>query len=400
MFNRVNRVLVTNVTGANTGTSIATAVAGDILVLNAGMNNLTGTPTITSAADNDTIYIAQGLSNGQVTLSSPISLKNVIRARRAAYVAPAEQVTDIGYNGTSGSIATPTNQTEYTMRLVYLDDQRWQPQRQTRGVYNYITSNSATITEVAFAFQRKVNGDPSAKVSATVLTNGTPTAIGASATLAVTNGSPYVTASAAGHNLVVGDIVKIGGNTTTTGAYLVTAVNGVNITLNTPYQGATAAAATGFEMSVITATGLRLTGEAITYNGIDLYMKVSFTVSLVGEGLVPETVVNTTTMNYGNGYWEQIRDLEYFAQGYKGASNRTLFPVFNFPFYYVEGNTYNLFVIEHNSVSAIDLDDSRTNPLTTVIAYYSSSAPTASTKEAAVNAILESLLESAGVFVN
>ena len=64
MLNRVNRVLLTNVEAANTGTNIDTIVNGDMLIFNKTWGTaLTGTPTVTSADGNDTIFTSQTLRN-------------------------------------------------------------------------------------------------------------------------------------------------------------------------------------------------------------------------------------------------------------------------------------------------------------------------------------------------
>ena len=56
---------------------------------------------------------------------------------------------------------------------------------------------------------------------------------------------------------------------------------------------------------------------------------------------------NTTTINYGTGTWEQMRDLEKDAWGYEGVYNRREFPVILPDFHTNKSLTYNLVVIEH-----------------------------------------------------
>jgi hypothetical protein len=402
MLNRVNRVLVTNTEADNTGTSIATIINGDLLILNKAFSNLTGSPTATSAADNDTIYIAQGIAAGNAVMSLPIQLKNVTSVKRSAYSAPAEEVLHLGYNGTDGDV-TSANSTEFTLILLFKDDQRVQPQRQTRQVYSYVSTASATDLEIAAAFARKINADKSVNtsVSAVVISNGTTSASGQTAT--VTNGSKTVTFGGA-VTIATGAYVYIKGAT-----YLVkTGVTaGTSITLDTPYQGVTGTVASGTTyatqngvLSAVTLAGIQITGKAITYNGIDLYQKVNFDASLYPETGDVITSRITTKMAYGIGYWQQVRDLEYFAQGYLGVSNRTAFPVASVPATRaVSSNTYNLLTIEHTAKHQGDLQGQYEAPQATVLAFYSASAPTKSTKETTLIDILESLFESVGIFV-
>src|SRR6185369_12817029 len=100
MLNRVNRVLVSNTEGANTGTTRSTIINGDILIFNRTNGTaLTGTPTPISADGNDTIYIAQGTATGKGIDSFPIVLRNVTKVTVKGYVAPAEKVMSFGYVG-------------------------------------------------------------------------------------------------------------------------------------------------------------------------------------------------------------------------------------------------------------------------------------------------------------
>ncbi len=408
MLNRVNRVLVTNIEADNTGTTIPTIINGDILILNRANAVLTGSPTVTSAVDNDVIRIAQGIATGKAIVSHDIKVSNIKTIKRMAYVAPVEQVTFVGYNTSSGALglvsgAFPLNSTEYFLTYVFKDDQRVAASmRQSRRVFNYVSLPSGDTDQgIASALVRKANADVflSTYISTVMVTNGTFTALSNNA--AVVNASKVVTSTA--HGLSGGEYVRIGGTGTTAPVYKVASVTSSSVfVLDTPYQGATATvlAANIGVMTVITAAGIKSTGKAVTYNGIDTYQKVSFDMGVYAEGYVAETVTYTTALDMGQGYWQQIRDMEFFAQGYLGVSNRTLFPVSSIPATRaVESYTYNVVVIEHNDVHTGDLQGQMVSPMTTVIAFYGSTAPTKSTKETTFIDILESLAESAGIFV-
>jgi hypothetical protein len=393
---RVKSVLVSNETGANTGTSLATIVDGDILVLNRAMANLTGTPTITSAADNDVIYIAMGTGAvGEFKLSHPIQVKNISKVEKEAYAAAVKQVSHIGFNGTSGNF-TVENDTEYQMIIRIMDTYRIQPQRPTFHKYNVISDSTATAIEVLSRFVKKINGDSNIKIAASLLTNGTFTALTNNAT--VTNGSKTVTSTA--HGLAVGDLVRIGGTTATASVYLVASVTSANIfELDTLYQGAsgTVLAANIGKITVPTAFGIQLVGETLSVKAPDLHPgELAFKVSLAPELGSEATVTYSTSKDDGKGIWQQIRDLEYFAQGYEGITNRTLFPT-NVPATKAaSGNNYATLVIEHTDVHGGDFQNLMNSPLSTIIAIDTNGA---STKYNAVVDIIESLVESAGTFV-
>lgn len=411
MLNRPDRVLVTNTESANTGTSLPTIINGDMLIFNEAFTTaLTGTGgTITSSANNSRIYIAQGIAAGRAIVSMPIVLKNVTKVTVRGYSAPAEKVMTYGYNGTSGTISTPDDSTEYQLTILVKDDQRIQGNRPTTQKYNYKTSSSATAKELAFAFAQKVEndciaGNTNSYVTAVVLTNGTFSALSNDAT--VTQFGKTITSTA--HGLSAGNYVRIGGTGGTAPVYEVdTIIDADTFTIKGRYMGSsgTVLAANIGTITSDTSVGLQLTARAIAYNGVDLYQKVNFTTSLAnvnGAGFdVLTAPVVTTEMAMGQGYWQQVRDAEYFAQGYLGITNRIQFPgsIQNPSTRAVVDNTYNSVTIEHYSEEETHLQQLAKKPLTTSVYFYSSSAPSSSTKQTAFLNTLEALIESAGVFV-
>lgn len=411
MLNRVNRVLVTNTEAANTGTTRATIINGDILIFNRTNGTaLTGTPTPISADGNDTIYIAQGTGTGKGVDSFPIVLRNVTKVTVKGYAAPTEKVVNFGYIGSgSATIAAPDNSTEYALNIMILDDQRIEGNRPTRQYYSFVTDSAATAKELATAFSIKVNNDnfvanTNSYVTAALLTNGTFTALTNDAT--VTQYGKQITSTA--HGLSAGDFVRIGGTAATVPVYQVdTVISSSVFTIKGRYVGAsgTVLAANIGVITADTLVGLQLTGKAIAYNGIDLYQKNNFKASLYNTSTTGFTVLSTpvtgTDLGFGQGYWQQVRDQEYFAQGYFGITNRTQFPgsLSQPSTRAVVDNTYNSVIIEHNADVETSMQRTEKSPLTTEIYFYSSTAPTASTKQTAFLGILETLVEYYGVRV-
>lgn len=413
MLNRVNSVLVTNTEGANTGTTIPTIVNDDILIFNKSWTTaLTGTPTPISAVGNDTIFVAQGTGPGTFAASAPIILRNVTRVSIKNYVPPTEMVIGFGYNGTSGSIAAPSNSTEYALNILIKDDQRILGNRPTRQFYSFISDSSATALELAMGFSWKVNNDllsspknTNSYVTAQVLTDGTFTALTNNAV--VTQYGKTVTSTA--HGVVSGALVRIGGTTSTNPVYQVDQViDANNFTIKGRYTGATGTvlAANIGVITLNTVVGLQLTGKGIAYNGIDYYEKNNFAASLYATNTTGFTVLSTPTqvtpLEYGSGFWQQVRDAEWIAQGYKGITNRIQFPgsVNAQPLTRaILNNTYNSVVIEHYSEEETSLQNVQKAPLTTEIYFYSSTAPTQSTKETNFLTTLNTLVEYYGVRV-
>lgn len=413
MLNRVNKVLVTNTEAANTGTSIPTIINDDVLIFNRTWGTaLTGTPTPISAVGNDVIYIALGTGPGTFAASTAITLRNVTRVSVKPYVAPTEMVIGFGYNGTSGTIAAPSNSTEYALNILIKDDQRILGNRPTRQFYTFISDSSATATELAMGFSWKVNNDllsspknTNSYVTAQVLTDGTFTALTNNAV--VTQYGKTVTSTA--HGVTAGAFVRIGGTASTNPVYQVdTIVDANNFTIKGRYTGATGTvlAANIGVITTNTIVGLQLTGKGITYNGIDYYEKNNFAASLYATNTTGFTVLSTpaqvTPLEYGSGFWQQVRDAEWIAQGYGGITNRIQFPgsvnaqpatraILN--------NTYNSVVIEHYSEEEASLQLVQKAPLTTELYFYSSTAPTQSTKMTNFLNTIETLIEYFGVRV-
>jgi hypothetical protein len=251
--------------------------------------------------------------------------------------------------------------------------------RQDARKYNYVTDSTATALELIVGLLKQSGRDSDANryIKVEMVTDGTFTVLGGSSTLAVSKGSKKAIASSGSHGLVVGDLVRIGGTTAGFPVYRVDAVASTTITLSSPWVGdsATVANASVGEMSVVTSYGIKITGIAVTFNNIDYYQKVSFDASLAPIGGVlgdQATVTYTTKMAQGSGFYQQIRDMEYKAQGYLGVTNRTQFPndELQYPglFRYSSSATYHLIVIEHFDEHTFFLENQGKSPVSTIIA--------------------------------
>lgn len=400
MGKSIERVLVTNATAANTGTSLATIVSGDMLIFNRTMGTaLTGTPTVTSAEGNDQIYILQGIgSEGSMkSLSSfPIDLKGVKKATLRTYVAPVDKVQTITFP------ATISDRAEYDFNIIYNNPNFKVHQQQPQAErYSYITPASATFADLAFKLADQAGNDKYGNIyrKVEVITDvATFTALTNNAT--VTNLSTTVDSTA--HGLVAGSYVRIGGVGATIPVYKVASATTNSFVLTEKYQGdtGTVLAANIGAMTGITTYSIRITGKPIEANTIDLYDRVNFdsTIYEVNGPVIPEfTVTTTTALNLGIGNWQQVRDKEYLSSGYWGVQNRTMWPgnQLNPPTHAVVDNTYDLFTIEHTELQRDGNDMVMSNPKITTIAF----SAAASTKRAAFVDVMESLLESVGVFV-
>lgn len=259
---------------------------------------------------------------------SPIlNPKNIRNLSYRAYTAKAEQVDYIGWNGTAGTIeATVYN--HYMLSVYYKHDKAmWSEQKNIR-VYNYETGATASAKNVCKSLSTQINMDLDTKLKAEIVANeATETALSNARTISATNGSDVVVGSAADHGVSVGDVLRVAATGTANPVYIVTAVDGANITLHTKYQGATASGLASKIVTAITNWGLKLTGLPITWKakGIMPYIVAMWDLQLVGFG--EAVVTNSVRPTKGSGHPYDIADLEWFANGGDGLRNRTVIPI-------------------------------------------------------------------------
>ena len=419
---RVSEVFVTNTEGANTGTSVANIAVGDVLILNEAGTALTGTGnTVTSAANNGIIKFALGITdaNGNPTalISNPIDLryKRITRVTVAGYSAPTEELMTFGYAGSGTStIPTPANSTEYMLNILIQDDQRAHGNKPSKQTYTYATSSSATAAELTFGMIKQVqssvyNASTNSYVLAWALTNGTYVALTNNAS--VTYLGNTITSTA--HGLTVGQLVRIGGTAATTPVYKVaTVVDANTFTIEGLYMGAsgTILAANILGNTVApTLYGFQLQGRNLNLNNrfyYSEYQKVYFSAGLgLAENLGSTPLIApviTTPAYEGVGYWQIVRDMELASLGYEGLTSRVSWydnAGINATPRTVVGNTYNLVTVEFDGIGYVGTQNRSDYPEVVTIAFYSSTAPTASTKQTNFLATLETLGESTGIFV-
>jgi hypothetical protein len=151
--------------------------------------------------------------------------------------------------------------------------------------------------------------------------------------------------------------------------------------------------------AVFTLTGLAIPECNATVNDIEEYRQVNFDAfvtyvdSTDQEVTLGATKAYTTKPYPGIGTWQQVRDMEKVALGYKGITNKTHFPVIKPDMQTVKSITYDLVVIEHdNSYLSSDNQYVKKTPITTIIALVAAGTQ----NDLVVNATLNPWMESAG----
>lgn len=294
---------------------------------------------------------------GILNFGPSIKVANIRKAAVKTYTAPTEQTYVVGFDGTSGNLDV-TASNEFIMTIAYdHDDQMWSEQK-LRNSYDYYSA-SPTLQGLATSMVTQINykekigtlNGTGALVSATMLTNGTATALDTAATVSVVNGSTTITASAAQTtDWSVGTLIRLGGTGNTSPVYVITAITSTTVaTINMPYQGATAATAAARTITVPTSFGIKVVGQALTFQkDFFKFMKVKFHFDLKGFGA---STYNTACAicaesSRGVGSASEVAEYESFAAGNDGILNRTIVPLPTGRTYTDSTKTYDVIVIE------------------------------------------------------
>lgn len=348
-YNNVNRVLIGDGTNAGAITHISGIQKGDLFLVDES-NQIVATKAAAAALPRfEKVYIAAGIDSGIAILSSPIQGNTTSKYEGKAFVSPTERVVILGYNGTASTGISVAADTEYRLRVLIKDTHRPNGMRQTLSDVNYTAGASDTDADVAYKvaalygqkdYGTNYMGD---KVKLERVSDGTFGA--ADNDVSVVNGSKQITfATAATHStgtaFAVGDVIKLGaaGTAGATGepVYVITAVDGLVLTLDVPYVGdtATIAAADAGFMDTVTEWGFKLSGIAQNskisrganepfdqYEWI-LFDAVFSTADDLSSSQEAAEFTEVTPVNPGQGYWKQVADREEAAKGYLGDTSK------------------------------------------------------------------------------
>lgn len=90
--------------------------------------------------------------------------------------------------------------------------------------------------------------------------------------------------------------------------------------------------------------------DAAGLPGLQHYFEVFFSqTDALGNMSLTGTIADTADVDFGNGTYVQVKEIERFAQGYEGYLNRTKFPVELYPSDLSASGTYDLVVIAYNN---------------------------------------------------
>lgn len=349
MFRKANNVFSALLSDASvTTTALNSAVAAGSVVTNAnlpigavvvcdmGMRRLDNTSYGLLTAT-DKFFIVQGRGATQPLMKSPALTKGMVAISASKFRAAVQQVTVVGYNGTTGALPV-ANSTDFWIKVRKRDNDaanRSQPMSLFAGpVKTDATGTQAelAVALVASGYRNFTNQEPAnGYLKFEAITNAASTAVTGATSLTFTYKSKVVAITgSATSNVAVGDFLRIGGATVTNAVYRVAAVTATAITLSTFFVGDTATLAVA-NVHVITAAnaavanfGIRLLGVEAPFdvNAFRDYYANRWTTSFSDSS----TLITVTGAQNGNGVWQQVAMDEYLNYGFEGENNQLAVP--------------------------------------------------------------------------
>ena len=350
--NNVFSVLLSDVTKLTSGGSgldatcpVGTVVtssnieAGAVVLVDAGMRrldyNTTAGANYAALANGDQFMVVQGKGANQPLMKSPVLTKGNTKMTIAKYKAAVQQVTTIGYNGTTGALPAANN-TDFWIKIRKRDNDaanRSQPMSLFAGP----VKTDATGTQAELACLLALSGNKNFKnepangyLKFGLLCSDAGTAIGAVGdTVVGSAGSRVVTVTevTAVATIAAGDFFRVG-TATTAEVYKVVAstVTGVSGTLTLDRPLTSDVNLLGTTSEYITAAnaatanfGIVLTGKEAPFNVNSFrdYYANRFTATFSDATTL---VTLTTGARNGNGVWQQVAMDEYMNYGFEGQN--------------------------------------------------------------------------------
>lgn len=358
--------------GAATPTTAASAyindltdlVDGELAVVNDQNMVLSAGTVLTDDRVAQTGIRIVGRYGSRIVYSDFIKAENIISVRPIPSANFAEQVTHLGYNGTSGAIQI-INSNTYKLKVNFE-----QVGRTGQGINDFVSvfvgsDAAATGGEVVFGLEQLLrlafNKQAERPIRMAVLNSATLVPNNEfDQNITVVQGSKFIV-SAAGYTTVggvitaaVGDFIRLGSATETDAAvalgsavYKVVSISGSTMELDRPVTGVSGTYTASADVELIQAAtaeaanwGIRFTAIAPTHEvGKRPYSKIAFTLGLEDFGTT--TVSYTTAMSLGHGEEEAIADLEWFTYGQSGFRYRADYMMPQYTSRVVSGTDYH-----------------------------------------------------------
>jgi hypothetical protein len=321
-------------------TNPTTLLTGEIGIFTAEGVTMTEATAATSAGNR--FIIATKLADGTIVRSPEYSKADIKSCTRKVYTAGTVQTDYVGYNGTTGSIDV-INDNSYKINLQIQELLRSNSDGRKVKFGIYKSSSSATQAEIASALTKSLfqNFEREAEkfIVFTMLGDHAGAAIGAAADTVVGNlGSNKVVITDTGGDtsvnaIVAGDYFRAG-TATTAAIYKVVSstvgTGGGTLTLDMPLQAAvnlvgnTAEYITAAQAATMNC-GIKMVGQALSFKAGKFNDEVvMWETQLVDFEDTTETFKSTAATR-GSGTVNQLKQMEWFTQGFEGEYMREKF---------------------------------------------------------------------------
>lgn len=310
----------------------ANLAKGAVVLTDLGNRRLDAT-AFTALVDGDQYRIVQGKGLGQQLMKTPVITVGKDKFTINAFKPAVQQVTIIGFNGTTGALPTANN-TDFWIKVRKRDNDaanRSQPMSLFAGpVQTDATGTQAELASllVANGYLNFKNEPANHYLKFEAICNNAGATDATAITADVTNGSRGVTLVAAPTTMVAGDFIRFG-TTVNDPVYRITSIVGTALVLNSPYTGDTA---TGVTIEYVTAAlaaaanfGIKITGIQAPFNVNTFrdYYANRFTATFSNSSVL---VTPSVGARNGNGVWQQVAMDEYLSYGYEGQNQQLATP--------------------------------------------------------------------------
>lgn len=333
--NNIRSVMIGGDQSYTSATNVSGLLAGEVAVVDAfGAVITTSTDTL-----NKKFRIVQGRGAGlsQRTTDLIDPLGSIRYYKGASHENAAEQVTDIGFNGSTGAL-TAINSNSYLLRLNMIETDRTGFGQQDKVYGAYLSDATTTQWEVANKVSANLNDNVRKQYEKDVY------ALSLFDSGSSTDGAAIIgTTNVDEVDVVYGSDIIIEGSNSWTGApvvgevlsidasadigyEIVEVINATTVRVHMPFQGATAVnqVATAYTAASVAGVdcGIRLSGLVRDFDATKPghFRKVRWETQLDNFG--SSTLTSVTAPTEGKGNFQEVAKMEYFGEGVNGNKYR------------------------------------------------------------------------------
>lgn len=303
----------------------------------------------------------QGKGSGAIEVSDIITKANIKSIKGSNGFAKQEQVTHVGFNGTSGAIDL-LNDTSYLLRFNFksllVSSNRGEIYKSSSWASPV---SGVTQTAAAEGLQKSIIGnfarESSEYVKAELIINRPGAVIGtgtdSAGTIKATKGSKLVTGWTDVDNatgtaaLAIGDVLRFG-TALTSPVYKIASINttGNTLTLTVPFQGSTELFANAGIEKVLASTvltadfGIQITGVSETASVGRFLPSVTMFDLITFDSMGTTPITKSTGPKVGNNTAEIVAEREFLYKGNQGDTFRYGREAFS-PTYFAESILYD-----------------------------------------------------------